>query len=394
MNSIPNWVGHHWWGRCTLFGPKPCVVAMMTPRKAAVVLFCLCVLSLGLSLINRNPFANDHATSFLTFKQTQTGQCHVDQVIVEDGHNIVVSILGFKSLAEVRYLTSRFPQPGALQVPELTPAILPCLANGTIILTDPQSVEEFLVIVRPHLKVSYVLITTDLDDSPPVERLLSSYLNDDPSFLGWFAANSLKGSSNKFHQIPLGLSQWSSQRLESFPQKSKTNCSSHEAMVSSPSLFLAFKIDVADRREASKFFCSRDRGFGAHLKCFDRDLDFVGKSTLEFYERIGCYDFGISPVGHGLDCYRTWELLCLGIVPIVRSSPLNELFDGLPVIIVDSWKDVSIEFLEANREHLNFAKREKLFMKYWSEKIRRLRPSEAQNIRYVYGAEDPTSGHT
>lgn len=36
--------------------------------------------------------------------------------------------------------------------------------------------------------------------------------------------------------------------------------------------------------------------------------------------------FCASPHGNGLDCHRTWEALCLGCVPIVKSSPLDDLY--------------------------------------------------------------------
>ncbi len=48
-----------------------------------------------------------------------------------------------------------------------------------------------------------------------------------------------------------------------------------------------------------------------------------------------------SPVGNGRDCHRTWELLFFGVVPIVRTSTLDALYDNLPVIIVSEWSAVS-----------------------------------------------------
>ena len=57
------------------------------------------------------------------------------------------------------------------------------------------------------------------------------------------------------------------------------------------------------------------------------------------------YAFVLSPFGNGMDCHRTWEALLCGCIPIVRSSVFNELFDGLPVLIVDKWDDVSLHLL-------------------------------------------------
>lgn len=57
------------------------------------------------------------------------------------------------------------------------------------------------------------------------------------------------------------------------------------------------------------------------------------------------YAFVLSPFGNGMDCHRTWEALLCGCIPIVRSSIFNELFDGLPVLVVDKWEDISLRLL-------------------------------------------------
>jgi hypothetical protein len=68
------------------------------------------------------------------------------------------------------------------------------------------------------------------------------------------------------------------------------------------------------------------------------------KSMLE-------YAFVLSPFGNGMDCHRTWEALLCGCIPIVRSSVFDELFEGLPVLIVDKWDDVSLQLLVTTLAH-------------------------------------------
>lgn len=57
------------------------------------------------------------------------------------------------------------------------------------------------------------------------------------------------------------------------------------------------------------------------------------------------FAFVLSPFGNGMDCHRTWEALLCGCIPIVRSSVFNELFEGLPVLIVEKWSDISLQLL-------------------------------------------------
>lgn len=98
-------------------------------------------------------------------------------------------------------------------------------------------------------------------------------------------------------------------------------------------------------------------------------------SRFETWERQSNYAFVISPHGGGLDCYRTWEALVLGCIPIVKTSPIDYLYQNLPVVIVKNWSDISINFLtnqlreiEANwlNNRYDFSKLE---MQYWKDKI-------------------------
>ena len=55
----------------------------------------------------------------------------------------------------------------------------------------------------------------------------------------------------------------------------------------------------------------------------------------------------LSPRGNGVDCFRTWETLYSGRVPVVVSSHLDPLFAQLPVIILPSWDNVTLPELQA-----------------------------------------------
>ena len=63
----------------------------------------------------------------------------------------------------------------------------------------------------------------------------------------------------------------------------------------------------------------------------------------ELWERYTHHQFALSPRGHGLDSHRTWELLFFGAIPIVKTSRLDAMYRGLPVVIVTSWQDVCTE---------------------------------------------------
>ena len=90
------------------------------------------------------------------------------------------------------------------------------------------------------------------------------------------------------------------------------------------------------------------------------------------------YAFVVSPPGEGLDCHRTWEALCLGCIPIMISTPLDDMFEGLPVLIVKSWTDVTRELLD--KTIFDYSRKEfcmeKLKMQFWMDKINSYRTGQ------------------
>jgi hypothetical protein len=95
--------------------------------------------------------------------------------------------------------------------------------------------------------------------------------------------------------------------------------------------------------------------------------------------------FVLSPPGNGYDCHRTWEALALGAVPILfkaekvmssGSSKANELFEGLPVVMVESHEEITEEALDRWAREIEEKKRagvfkmEKLLAGYWIHQFR------------------------
>jgi hypothetical protein len=88
------------------------------------------------------------------------------------------------------------------------------------------------------------------------------------------------------------------------------------------------------------------------------------------------FAFVVSPFGQDYECIRTWEALCLGCIPIVRTSPLDSLYEDLPVLIIKEWNCLTPEFLEHTietykKKHENCEfKYEKLTKQYWAKMLR------------------------
>ena len=91
----------------------------------------------------------------------------------------------------------------------------------------------------------------------------------------------------------------------------------------------------------------------------------------ESYKNISKYSFVVSPFGHGFDCIRTFEALCLGCIVIMKKSFLDIIYEELPVLLVNEWTDINKELLdktlfEFSNKTFNY---EKLKMKYWIDLV-------------------------
>jgi hypothetical protein len=90
------------------------------------------------------------------------------------------------------------------------------------------------------------------------------------------------------------------------------------------------------------------------------------------WQTIVNYAFVLSPFGCGMDCHRTWETLCLGSIPIVKAPNFKKMFQGLPVLVVEDWSEVTQELLAKTIEEFtnkDFTY-EKLSLQYWVNKIK------------------------
>lgn len=113
----------------------------------------------------------------------------------------------------------------------------------------------------------------------------------------------------------------------------------------------------------------------AALRKIPKELCFIENDRIsieETYKNQSKYAFVVSPAGKGLNCYRTWEAIHLGCIPIVKKDSLSDagLYDDLPVLIVDDWADINETLLNNayKKLHIMFSQKlHKLTIEYWRE---------------------------
>jgi hypothetical protein len=70
------------------------------------------------------------------------------------------------------------------------------------------------------------------------------------------------------------------------------------------------------------------------------------RALFHFYGQLARHRFVLSPEGNGIDCYRHWEALAMGAVPIVMRSRAMAPFEGLPILFTDDYGELSPGYLE------------------------------------------------
>lgn len=95
----------------------------------------------------------------------------------------------------------------------------------------------------------------------------------------------------------------------------------------------------------------------------------------EYFTAMSKYKFILAPPGAGEDTHRCWEALYIGCIPIVRPSYLNELYQDLPVLVVNNITNLTKEFLETQYKRIMGEKHnmKKLYLQWWLDKIIELR---------------------
>jgi len=86
--------------------------------------------------------------------------------------------------------------------------------------------------------------------------------------------------------------------------------------------------------------CSVDHGYMYYSKSFAFNDEETQTRRVDFYRKLKRSKYALCPAGTGIDTHRVYECIYLGAIPIVKTSPLDSLYAGMPIKIVQEWTDV------------------------------------------------------
>ena len=94
--------------------------------------------------------------------------------------------------------------------------------------------------------------------------------------------------------------------------------------------------------------------------------------TFDYIEDMRSHKFVMCPRGNGIDTYRFWESLYLGVIPVVKDCINIDFYKDLPITIINEYSDITREFLESEyKRHTPLSwEGSQLDLNYWMTTIR------------------------
>lgn len=207
--------------------------------------------------------------------------------------------------------------------------------NPGIVFCYSHCIHQFKNIIHLFLN-PFVLITHNSDENIGYSQSVNFILNC--SLLKKWYAQNIDYIHPKLHFLPIGIanSMWEHGNLTIYNILFRANFLT-SLSVKSNDVYFYFSLSTNPEKRA---LCKRS---------IEKKINFLEPlSHVDNIIRLSQYRFCICPEGHGLDTHRIWEALYVKTVPIVVRSIHCEIMQnttGLPMVILDSWDEFSLDTL-------------------------------------------------
>lgn len=256
-------------------------------------------------------------------------------------------------------------------------------SDGVCIYIKFEYIAHFFNHVFPTINYKFILVTGDGDETLPNDIFPMHHFNqliNDSRIIHWYSVNCIEDCHPKLTLIPIGVNFHSLSIVANFSRWNESIMTPVEQEQEIQNIRdNSLPIDEREIKCYSNFHFHTYPEFGnprvEAMNRIPRDLVYYEPhytNRRDTWVKQSEHAFVLSPMGHGMDCHRTWEALILGCIVIVQKSPLDSLYEDLPVLIVDNWEDITQELL--HKTIVEFKDKEfnwdKITTRYWVDKIK------------------------
>lgn len=224
-------------------------------------------------------------------------------------------------------------------------------------------IPKFFEEMHPRIKHPYIIVTAG-ECLDKMKEWYKQYL-DEEKVIAWFGIHPDKAAMKhpKFHAIPIGILQ----KPDHYYKRGRVNNYFKRLRTETKKKYLMY-VNIAYEEKPERQMLRKKFLPESYVKRGKRQefKDYL-KESAESY-------FVLSPMGRAPDAYRTWEALFCGAIPVVRTSWLDPLYEGLPVLIIDDWDEVNEEFLKKKYVEMTSRKYDiaPLYWPFWADKVRKV----------------------
>lgn len=232
---------------------------------------------------------------------------------------------------------------------------LPKLKDGDIIYTHTMFVKQLFEVIK-NIDKKLIVISHNCDTGVD-----SSFIVPD-NVIKWYTQN-VNVVNPKIESLPIGLenNRWFPDRQK----KKKIIAKLNETRNYRNLVYMNHNIGTNPTVRGRLYELYE----GESWVTAERGSNSQGRFD-EYLDNIYNHKFVMSPQGNGLDTHRTWECLYVGSIPIEKRNLNNRFYTDLPICFVDSWEDLTPEFLESEFVRIKSGTWNiKLNFEYWKNKI-------------------------
>lgn len=294
---------------------------------------------------------------------------------MQENNNIYVSSRGILKSCDYFSFTPRSSIGQLINYPELEK--IKNIKNPSIYICS-SAIPHFINVMLPLIDFSFILVSGDCDETIPNEILNNNdFINliNDKRIIHWFCQN-MTLEHNKITKIPIGLD-YHTMNTNPIWGGIVPTLKQENMLINIKNKSVPFYNREINCYANFQFSMNRKLGYDrkdAFQKLNKYIIYYEEKKVSRFdtWNKQKDFAFVICPHGGGLDCHRNWEALCLGCIPIVKTSSIDDLYKDLPVLIVKDWNIIDKNLLyntitdykkKFENNHFNI---EKIKLSYWT----------------------------